>query len=73
MPTFSQTNIMLFIKFTTTQNFNSGKTILEGYSVFDTYKSENALKFFSLGSITNAALTLRSAGFTEGTDFTFID
>jgi len=64
---------MLFIKFSTTQNFNSGKTILEGYSRFDTYKSENALKFFTLGSITNAALTLRSAGLIESVDFTFID
>jgi len=61
------------ISFTNTVSFNTGSTILEGSTCFDSYKSENTLKFFTIGSIDNAVLTLNMSGLTEGTDFTRID
>ena len=46
---------------------------MEGSTCFDSYKSENALKFFTLGSIANALLTLKANGLVEDTDYKLTD
>lgn len=64
---------MLFIKFLSDFSLKTGSTCLEGSTCFDSYKSENALKFFTLGSITNALLTLKTNGLVEDTDYKLTD
>lgn len=56
-----------------TNFLNIAKTSLIGNICFDSYESELALKFFTIGSITNAILTLKANGLSEGTDFKLID
>jgi len=62
----------MYITFTNEKNFNTGKTSLEG-SDFDNYNSELALKFFTIGAITDAVLTLKTFGLDEGIHFDITD
>ena len=63
----------MFITFTNETYLKTGSTALEGSTFFDSYKSENALKFFTIGSINNAIMTLAAQGLVEGTHFTITD
>ena len=62
------------IKFLNDQAFKTGYTLLHGHNfIFDTYKSENKMKFFYLEMLVKAKSMLTSRNLVEGADYNVIE
>lgn len=62
------------IKFLNDEAFKTGYTLLHGHNfTFDTYKSENTMKFFYLEMLEKAKSMLTSRNLQEGSDYSIIE
>lgn len=60
----------MIIKFLTEQTFNTGYTLLHAYNfIYDTYRTEYMLKFFTDEMINNAKVMLSSQSLNEDDDY----
>jgi len=60
------------LQFNSQTSFNTAHNVLGGNNfMFDNYRDDLALKFFTTESVRNAILTLTSKGLVEGADFIF--